>query len=126
MLRVHSYFLLLLIPFSAVAQDSARPSVAPASNAPGAVPVANAASAAPATIPQERPKGRARIGVALEGGGIDVEVGAGQVSFGGGGQVRVCLRTLAWGGCGVVLLGDLRAVAHLVDELLLGVEVVTQ
>ena len=67
--RIHCYFLLLLIPFSAMAQDSARPSVAPGSNAPGAVPAAKAASAAPAAIPQERPTGRPRIGVALEGGG---------------------------------------------------------
>ena len=67
--RIHCYFLLLLIPFSAVAQDSARPSVAPGSNAPGVVPAAKAASAAPAAIPQERPTGRPRIGVALEGGG---------------------------------------------------------
>jgi NTE family protein len=60
MLRIRCYFLLLLIPFSAMAQDSAWPSVAPGSNAPGAVPAA---------IPQERPTGRPRIGVALEGGG---------------------------------------------------------
>lgn len=69
MLRIRCYFLLLLIPFSAVAQDSARPSVAPGSNAPGAVPAAKPASAAPDAIPQERPTGRPRIGVALEGGG---------------------------------------------------------
>ena len=69
MLRIHCYVLLLLIPFSAVAQDSARPSVAPGSNAPGAVPAAKAASAAPTAIPQERPTSRPRIGLALEGGG---------------------------------------------------------
>lgn len=46
MLRILSYLLLFLIPFSAVAQEQ---------------------NVAPAT--QERPKGRARIGVALEGGG---------------------------------------------------------
>jgi NTE family protein len=51
MLRAISYLLLLLIPCSAAAQE------APPSNA------------APAMAAQDRPQGRLRIGVALEGGG---------------------------------------------------------
>ncbi|HJX96956.1 MAG TPA: patatin-like phospholipase family protein, partial [Candidatus Acidoferrum sp.] len=51
MLRALSYLLLLLIPCFAAAQEAQPPNAAPA---PGT---------------QERPKGRPRIGVALEGGG---------------------------------------------------------
>src|SRR5579864_1982172 len=50
MLRTFSYLLLLLLPFSSAAQNSAPPT-------------------APAAKAQESPKGRLRVGVALEGGG---------------------------------------------------------
>jgi NTE family protein len=50
MLRTLSYLLLLLLPFSSAAQNSAPPT-------------------APAGKAQESPKGRLRVGVALEGGG---------------------------------------------------------
>ena len=66
------------------------------------------------------------MNLALQGGGVDVEVGAGQVRFGGGGQVRVCLCAAVRGGGGVVLLGDFRAVADFNDEFLLRVEEVGQ
>lgn len=67
--RIRSYFLLLLIPFSAFEQDSAGQNVAVVSNARNAAPAANAVSPAPTSVPQENPNKRLRIGVALEGGG---------------------------------------------------------
>jgi NTE family protein len=67
--RILSCFLLLLMPLSAFGQDSARPSVAPVLNVPGVVAAPNVPTGAPAAIRQERPTGRPRIGVALEGGG---------------------------------------------------------
>src|SRR5260370_9262377 len=65
--RIHCYFLLLLFPFSALAQVpvpvTSAPNVTTTPKAP------NTASAALAAIPQEKQNGRPRIGVALEGGG---------------------------------------------------------
>ncbi|MGB6598675.1 MAG: hypothetical protein WBE73_15260 [Candidatus Acidiferrum sp.] len=64
--RSLSILLLFFIPFAAAAQDSAPRGTLPE---PRMEAAANAADGSSMGTVQQRPKGRLRIGVALEGGG---------------------------------------------------------
>jgi NTE family protein len=66
--RTLACLLLLLFPISSGAQNSVQAHL-DESHAPIVMETTSTSSSAPVTGAQERPKGRARIGVALEGGG---------------------------------------------------------